>query len=90
MYARKGVPESLRGYGEQQDIHLPNKLRMRKVGSNRTNRTREAMVLEILWIFVVLIEIVNDALLTRPHKNFMVGIPEVVRETGSKVSCAEY
>ena len=90
MYARKGVPESLRGYGEQQDIHPLDKLRMRMVGSHRADRTREAMVLEILWIFVVLIEIVDDALLTRPHKNFMVGISEVVRETGSKVSCAEH
>jgi len=48
------------------------------------------MVLEILWVFVVFIEMVYDALLTGPHKDFMFRISEVVRETGSKVSCTEY
>jgi hypothetical protein len=63
---------------------------MREVGSHRTDCVREAMTLEILWIFVMLIEILDDALLTRPHKDFMIRISEVVRETRPKVSCAEY
>ena len=90
MCAGKRVPESLRGYGEQQDIHPLNKLCIRKVRSHRTDRAREAMVLEILWVLVVFVEIVDDALLTGPHKDFVFRISEVVRETRSKVSCAEY
>jgi hypothetical protein len=90
MHGRKRVPESLSGYGEQQDIHPLDKLCIRKVRSHRTDRTREVMALEILWVFVVFIEIVNDALFTGPHKNFVIRISEVVRETRSKVSCAEY
>ena len=80
----------MRGYGEQQYIHPLDKLCIRKVRSHRTDRAREAMVLEILWVFVVFIEMVYDALLTGPHKDFMFRISEVVRETGSKVSCTEY
>jgi hypothetical protein len=90
MYAKKRVPESFRGYGEQQDIHPFDELCIRKVRSHGTDRAREAMVLEILRVFVVFIEIVDDALLTGPHKDFMFRISEVVRETRSKVSCAEY
>jgi len=48
------------------------------------------VVLEIMWVFVVLIEIVDDAPLTRPHKNFVIRVSEVVSETTSKVSSAEY
>jgi hypothetical protein len=90
VYARKRIPESLRGYSKEQDIHPLDKLRFRKVGSHRTDRAREAMALEILWVFVVLIEILDETLFTRPHKDFMFRISEVVRETGSKISCAEY
>ena len=90
MHARKRIPESLRGYGEQQDVHPLDKLCMRKVRTHCTDRAREAMALEVLWIFVVFIEIVYDALLTGPHEDFMFRISEVIRETGSKVSCAEY
>lgn len=90
MYARKRVPESLRGYGEQQDIHPLDKLCFRKVGSHRTDCVREAMLLEIMRVFVMLIEILDDALLTRPHKDFMIRISEVIRETGSKVSCTQH
>jgi hypothetical protein len=90
MYAKKIVPESLRRYGEQQDIHPLDKLRSRKVGSHRTDGVREAMVLEIMRIFVMFIEILDDALLARPHKDFMLRISEVIRETRSKVSCAKH
>jgi hypothetical protein len=90
VYARKRIPESLRGYGKKQYIHPLDKLRIRKVGSHCTDRAGKAMVLKILWVFVVLIEILNDALHTRPHKDFMVRISKVVRETGPKISCAEY
>jgi hypothetical protein len=90
MYARKRVPETLRGYGEQQDIHPLDKFCTRKVGSDRTDCVREAMVLEILWVFVVLIEELDNALLTRPHENFMFRISEMVRETRSKVTSAEH
>ena len=61
-----------------------------KVRSHRTNSFREAVVLEIMWVFVVLVEIVDDAPLTRPHKNFVIRVPEVVSETTSKVSGTEY
>ena len=88
MDARKRVPEPLRGYGEQQDIHPLDKLCMWEVRSHRTHRTREVVALEILWVFVVFIEIVDDAFLTGPHKDFVIRISEVVRETRSKVSCA--
>jgi hypothetical protein len=54
------------------------------------DRVREAMVLEILWILVVLIEVVDDVLLTRPHEDFMIGVSEMVSETTSKVASAEY
>jgi len=50
---------------------------------------REVMVLEIMWVFVVLIEILDDALFTRPHKDFMIRVSEMVRKTASKVSSAE-
>ena len=90
MHAMKRVPKSLRGYGEQQDIHPFDELRIRKVRSHRTNCAREAMILEILWVFVVFIEIVDNALHTGPHEDFMLRVSEVVRETRSKVPCAEY
>jgi hypothetical protein len=90
MYAKKIVPESLRRYGEQQDIHPLDKLRSRKVGSHRTDGVWEAMVLEIMRIFVMFIEILDDGLLARPHKDFMLRISEVIRETRSKVSCAKH
>ena len=90
MHAKKRAPESLRGYGEQQDIHPLDKLCIRKVRSHRTDCARKAMVLEILWVFVVFIEIVYDAFLAGPHKDFMFRISEVVRETRSEVSCGEY
>ena len=48
------------------------------------------MILEVLWIFVVLIEVVDGALLTRPHEDFMIGVSEMVSETTSKVPSAEY
>ena len=80
----------MRRYGEQQDVHSLDKLCIRKVRSHCTDRMREVMVLEILWVFVVFIEIVDDALHTGPHKDFMFRISEVVRETRSKVACAEY
>jgi hypothetical protein len=50
----------------------------------------EAMILKILRIFMVLIEVVDDGLLTRPHENFVLRISEVVSETASEVSSAEY
>jgi hypothetical protein len=80
----------LRGYGEQQDIHPLDEFCIRKVRSHRRDRAREAMVLEILWVFVVFVEIVDDTFLTGPHKDFVFRISEMVRETRSKVSCAEY
>jgi hypothetical protein len=48
------------------------------------------VVLEVMWVFVVLIEIVDDAPLTRPHKNCVIRVSEVVSETTSEVSSAEY
>jgi hypothetical protein len=48
------------------------------------------MILEIMWVFVVLIEVLDNALLTRPHEDFMIRISEVVRETTAKVSRAKY
>jgi hypothetical protein len=47
------------------------------------------MALEILRVFVVLIEVVDDALLTRPHGDFMIRVSEMVSETTSKVPSAE-
>jgi hypothetical protein len=51
---------------------------------------REAVAFEILWVFVVLVEIFDDSPLTRPHENFVIRVTEVVSETTSKVSSAEY
>jgi hypothetical protein len=39
---------------------------------------------------VVLIEVVDDVLLARPHEDFMIRVSEMVSETTSKVSSAEY
>ncbi len=80
----------MRGYGEQQNIHPFDKLCIRQVRPYRTDGVREVMILEIPRVFVVLIEILDDALLTGPHKDFMFGVSEMVRKTRPKVSCAEY
>lgn len=44
------------------------------------------MILEVVWVFVMLIEKLDDALLTRPHEDLVLRVSEVVRETTSKIA----
>jgi len=47
------------------------------------------MVLQVAWVFVVFIEVLNQALLTRPHKDLVLRVSEMVGETTPEVARTE-
>ena len=44
------------------------------------------MILEVEWISVVLVEVRDYPLFTRPHVYVVFGVPEMISQTASKVS----
>lgn len=86
----RNLPESLRWYRKQDDVHLLDHLLIWDLWAYSANVGREDMVLQVSWVAVVCIKVFDEASMPGPDVDFVLRVAEMICKTASKVACAEH
>lgn len=79
-------PESLRWYRKQENVHLLDHLSIWDAWADSTDIGWEGMILQISWVATVCIKVFDEASMSGPKGDFVLGVAEMICETTSKVA----